>query len=101
MHEPYRDMEYALASRNNAQRRIDNAESERERRMSAAQAAFDKAKRDADWHYDRDTVDSAKSRDAAQDKIDTLLKRKTEAVSDDYVAKKRAAFLRKQAQKDR
>ncbi len=76
MQEPIRDMERALKDRRWAQQHIDGAEDARAKRMAAAQAAYDKAKKDADWHYEYDTVDSARSRDRAQGRIDTLLRRK-------------------------
>lgn len=87
---PMRDritnMKNALRDRKWAQSKIDNAESNRAQRMAAAQAAFDKAKRDADRSYEYDTVDSAKSRDRAQAEIDSLLKRKKESLTEDLTS---------------
>ena len=76
MQEPINAMRTALQQRRTAQQSIDGAEAARERRMAAAQAQYDKAKRDADWWYDQDTVASARSRDRAQSEIDSLLKKK-------------------------
>ena len=76
MQEPIRDMQRALKDRRYAQQSIDNADAARAKRMAAAQAEYDKAKRNADWWYENDTVQSARSRDRAQSEIDTLLRRK-------------------------
>lgn len=87
MSEPMRDMSRALTQRRSAQRSIDNADAERARRMAAAQAAYDKAKKDADWHYDYDTVTSKKYRDGAQAEIDKLLKKPaSEALTEDFLS---------------
>jgi hypothetical protein len=75
MRDKVRDMKDALRDRKWAQDRIDNADSERTRRMSKAQADYDKAVADANQHYKWDTEDSAERRDYAQGKIDKLLKR--------------------------
>ena len=85
MGEPVATMSRALSDRRYAQDRIDGAGYNRERRMAAAQAAYDKAKKDADWHYEYDTVDSTRQRDRAQDKIDSLLKRGKKEDSSDIV----------------
>jgi len=88
MREPVDSMTRALKNRRSAQRSIDGADAERERRMAAAQAAFDKAKKDADWWYENDTVQSARYRDRAQAEIDTLLKRdqnESKQMKRDYV----------------
>ena len=82
MRDKITNMKNALRDRKWAQSKIDNADAERERRMAAAQAAFDKAKRDADRSYEYDTVDSAKSRDRAQAEIDSMLKRKKESLTE-------------------
>ena len=74
--EKMRQMRDALRDRRYHQDRIDNADAARAKRMAAAQQAFDKAKRDADWWYTQDTESSSRSRDRAQNTIDTLLKRK-------------------------
>lgn len=75
MRDKVRDMKDALRDRKRAQSSIDNADSERARRMAKAQAEYDKAVANADQHYKWDTEDSAKRRDYAQGKIDKLLKR--------------------------
>ena len=85
MREPVVTMSRALSDRRYAQDRIDGAGYNRERRMAAAQAAYDKAKKDADWHYEYDTVDSKRQRDRAQDKIDSLLKRGKKEDNSDIV----------------
>ncbi len=77
MQEPVRNMQRALKDRRYAQQQIDGADAARAKRMAAAQAAYDKAKRDAEWHYAYDTVDSARSRDYAQKQINKLLKKET------------------------
>ena len=86
MRDKITNMKNALRDRKWAQSKIDNADAERERRMAAAQAAFDKAKRDADRSYEYDTVDSAKSRDRAQAEIDSMLKRKKESLTEDLTS---------------
>lgn len=75
MRDKVRDMKDALRDRKWAQSSIDNADSERDRRMAKAQADYDKAVANADMHYKWDTEDSARRRDYAQGKIDKLLKR--------------------------
>ena len=77
MRAPLDAMRWNLKDRRIAQSYIDNADSERERRMAAAQLAYDRAKADADRSYHYDTVDSARRRDNAQKEIDKLLKRNT------------------------
>ena len=79
MRDKMRNMKDALWNRNYEQSRIDNADAARAKRMSAAQAAFDKAKAEADKWYKWDTVDATKNRDRAQAEIDTLLKRQRES----------------------
>lgn len=86
MRDKITNMKNALRDRKWAQSKIDNADAEREKRMAAAQAAFDKAKRDADRSYEYDTVDSAKSRDRAQAEIDSMLKRKKESLTEDLTS---------------
>lgn len=75
LQEPLRNMKLALTDRNFAQNNINNAEAARAKRMADAQAAYDKAKQDADQRYTYDTEYSARQRDSAQGRIDTLLKR--------------------------
>lgn len=77
MQESVNTMKNELRNRSHAQNRIDNAEKNRADRMAKAQAAFDKAKANADWNYNYDTEYSAKERDIAQADIDKLLKRRT------------------------
>lgn len=77
MQEPVNTMKNELRNRSYAQNRIDNAEKNRADRMAKAQAAFDKAKAEADRNYNYDTEYSAKERDIAQANIDKLLKRRT------------------------
>ena len=76
MKEPLDRMRAALTRRGIAQKSIDGAEASREARMAAAQAQYDRAKRNADWWYEQDTVGAARSRDLAQSEIDSLLKKK-------------------------
>lgn len=75
MRQKVRDMQSALADRKRAQSRIDNADSEREQRVSKAKADYDRAISVADREYEYDTVGATKSKKYAQGTIDKLLKR--------------------------
>ena len=78
MRDKIRNMKDALSDRKHYQRNIDKADSQREAEIAAAQKKYDAAVASADSTYKWNTETSAKYRDRAQDKIDTLLKRKTE-----------------------
>ena len=79
---PMRDkvtkMKDALRDRKHYQKYIDGADAERSAAIATAQKAYDAAIANADRNYKWNTEDSARYRDRAQDKIDTLLKRNKE-----------------------
>lgn len=76
MQEPVNTMKQHLNTRNYNQSRIDNAQSEYDKSMASAKAQYDRSMRWATDTYKRDTVNAAQSRDAAQNQIDRMLKRK-------------------------
>lgn len=76
MRDKIRNMKDALSDRKHYQRNIDKADSQREAEIAAAQKKYDTAVAAADKTYKWNTETSAKYRDRAQDKIDTMLKRK-------------------------
>ena len=79
--QPIRDMKRALDDRKRFQNKIDNADSERNYRMSVAKKSYDAAVASANKQYEYDTVDATEYRDRAQGEIDTLLKREPKTES--------------------
>lgn len=76
MQEPVNDMKRHLQDRKWQQEYIDGAQDEYDKSMASAQAEYDRKMKYATDTYRRHTVDATKSRDAAQARIDKMLKRK-------------------------
>ena len=73
---PVRDMERHISTRNFNQGRIDNAQSRYDDSVGKARKKYDDEVRWATNQYRRDTVDATQDRDAAQARIDKMLRRK-------------------------
>ena len=76
MQEPINDMKRHLWDRGYEQKKIDGAQSEYDSAMNKARAKYDQEVKWASDQYRRSTVDASQRRDAAQDRIDRMLKRK-------------------------
>lgn len=74
--EPVREMERALWDRKYHQRQMDGAQASYDTAVGKARKKYDDEVRWATDQYRRDTVDASQRRDAAQGRIDKMLKRK-------------------------